>query len=62
MPDRVRKAARDAFEVGEHAIAPLFVKATEGGIEELTVIHRKTRRAREGNRGGSLFEAGRQPF
>src|SRR5215472_17153150 len=48
MPDRVRIAAGDALEVGEHAIAPFLMKATKGGIEELTVIHRKTRRVREG--------------
>jgi hypothetical protein len=38
----MRKPARHAFQIGEHAIAPLSVEAIEGGIEELAVIHRQT--------------------
>ena len=30
VPDRVRKAARDALEVGENAVAPLVMQAAEG--------------------------------
>jgi hypothetical protein len=42
VPGRMRKPARDALEVGEHAVAALLMQGIEGGIEEFAVIHRKT--------------------
>ena len=42
VPDRMRKAACDPFEVGEHPVAPLVMQAVEGGGEEFAVIHHKT--------------------
>ena len=42
MPDRVREAAGDPFEIGENAVTPLVMQAVEGGVEEFIVIHRKT--------------------
>jgi hypothetical protein len=36
----MREPAGDAFEVGEHAVAPLIMQATKGGTEKLIVIHR----------------------
>src|SRR5437868_9942557 len=42
MPDRVREAAGDPFEVGENAVAPLVMQAVEGGTEKFAVIHHKT--------------------
>jgi hypothetical protein len=47
VPDRVREASGDALEIGENAVAPLVMEATEGGTEELAVIHRKTWNRRE---------------
>jgi hypothetical protein len=42
VPERVREAAGNAFEVCEYPVAPFIVKAAEGGTEKLTVVHRKT--------------------
>jgi hypothetical protein len=42
MPDCVREAPGDAFEISEDAVAPLIMETTEGGTEKLAVIHRKT--------------------
>src|SRR3954466_15482781 len=42
VPDRMRKPARDALEIGENPVAPLVMQAVEGGTEKLAVIHRKT--------------------
>src|SRR5215471_17626767 len=41
MPHRMRKAPGDPLEVREHAVAPLIMETSEGGIEELAVIHRE---------------------
>jgi hypothetical protein len=41
MPYRVRKPARDPFEIGEHPVTPLVMQAAERGTEELAVIHHK---------------------
>jgi hypothetical protein len=38
----MREPAGDPFEVGENAVAPLVMKAVEGGTEEFAVIHRMT--------------------
>ncbi|MEY9172082.1 hypothetical protein ABIF15_003314 [Bradyrhizobium elkanii] len=54
MPGRVREAACDPLEVGEHPVAPLVVQAVEGGIEELAVIHRQTQKA-EPDRNDCFF-------
>jgi hypothetical protein len=37
----MRESAGNALEVGKDAVAPLVMKATKGGTEELAVIHRK---------------------
>src|SRR5207248_4060823 len=42
VPDRMREAARDPFEVGENAVAPLVMRAVEGVAEKFAVIHHKT--------------------
>ena len=42
VPDRMREAARDPFEVGENAVAPLVMQAVESGTEKFAVIHHKT--------------------
>jgi hypothetical protein len=38
----MREPAGNPLEVGENPVAPLIVKAIQGGIEELAVIHRET--------------------
>ena len=35
VPDRVREAAGDPFEVGENTVAPLVMQAVEGGLKNL---------------------------
>ena len=35
-----RETARDALEIGEHAVAPLVLQPIEGGTEKLVVMHR----------------------
>ena len=42
VPDRMREAAREPFEVGENPIAALVMEAVEGGREEFAVIHHET--------------------
>src|SRR5262249_22185284 len=42
VPDGVREAAGDPFEVSEDAVASLVMQTIEGGTEELAVIHRRT--------------------
>jgi hypothetical protein len=39
----MRKAAGDAFQVGEDAVTPLVMQTVNGVAEELIVIHRKIR-------------------
>jgi hypothetical protein len=41
MPDRVRKAAGDAFEVGKNPVTSFVVQAVESGVEEFIIIHCK---------------------
>jgi hypothetical protein len=38
----MREPARDPFQIGKYAVAPLVVEAVEGGTEELAVIHHET--------------------
>jgi hypothetical protein len=39
MPESVRKAAGDAFEVGKHAITPFVPQLSQGGRKKYAVIH-----------------------
>jgi hypothetical protein len=39
MPGGVGKLARDAFQIGEHAVATLSMQTIERVCEELGVIH-----------------------
>ena len=43
VPQRVRKPARDAFQIGENPVAVLVVQPPEGGTEELAIVHCVTR-------------------
>src|SRR5436309_14525044 len=45
VPDRMREPARDPLEIGKNPIPPLLVQGTEGALEKLGVIHRKTWKA-----------------
>jgi hypothetical protein len=54
----VGKPAGNSLEIGEHPVAPLIMKAVEGGREEFAVIHRKTRNGNLGPKAASaLFRA-----
>ena len=58
VPDRMGKPARDPLEVGEHAVTPFVMQAAEGGLKELTVIHRKNpKRNPNGDERTGLFRA-----
>src|SRR5690348_10968781 len=39
MPDRMRKPAGDALEIGEHAVATLVTELAQSSIEEDIVVH-----------------------
>src|SRR5262249_23522299 len=39
MPEGAREPAGEAFQVGEHAIAPLVPQAGEGVLEKAVVVH-----------------------
>ena len=39
MPERVREAAGDAFEVGKHPVAALVAQLVQGRREKIIVIH-----------------------
>ena len=38
----MREPPGDTLEIGKNPVAPLIVKAGEGGTEKLAVVHRKT--------------------
>jgi hypothetical protein len=42
MPDRVRKTAGDALEVGKNPISPLLVQTVQGTGEKRIVFHEKS--------------------
>src|SRR3954467_5576008 len=45
VPDRMREPARDPLKIGKNPIPPLLMQGTEGALEKLGVIHRKTWKA-----------------
>jgi hypothetical protein len=39
VPDRVREAAGDPFQLGEHPVAPFVMQPAKGVSEEIVIIH-----------------------